>query len=219
MKTSDFIEKHQKDDIRKLALQAAKYPDVDFPFALRQIAGRQIAAVKIPSWSGRGEMLYPAHLSLEQCSSEITARYKASVFQGKKLVDLTGGFGVDCAFLANGFEEVVYVERKAELCEIARANFRALALHHVKVCNEEAEFYLKEMPPVDSIFLDPARRDKHGKKTVLISDCEPDVELLQQQLLKKARSVWVKFSPMLDISLAINQLHNTTEVHVVAVDN
>ena len=219
LKTSDFIQQHQHDDIRKLALQAAKYPDIDFPFALQQIAGKQIAAVKIPSWNGREDILYPAHLSLEQCSSEITARYKASLFQGKKLVDLTGGFGVDCAFLANEFEEVVYVERKPDLCEITLSNFRVLSLNHVKVCNEEAELYLKKMLPADCIFLDPARRDKHGQKTVLISDCEPNVEMLQEQLLKKAQSVWIKFSPMLDISLAINQLPNTTEVHVVAVDN
>jgi len=217
--TSDFIAKHQYEDIRKLALQAAKYPNVDFPFALQQIAGKQIASVKIPSWSRREDILYPAHLSLEQCSSEITARYKASLFQGKKLVDLTGGFGVDCAFLADGFEEVVYVEQKPELCEIARSNFHTLSLNHIKVCNEQAEIYLKEISSVDCIFLDPARRDKHGQKTVLISDCEPNVEALQQLLLEKAQSVWIKYSPMLDISLAINQLPNTTEVHVIAVDN
>ena len=215
----DFIKNHLNDDIRKLALQAAKYPDVNIPFALQQISGRQIAAIKIPSWSEREDILYTTHLSLEQCSSEITARYKASLLQGEKLVDLTGGFGVDCAFLADAFEEVVYVERKPELCKIAHSNFCALSLNNIKVCNEEAELYLKEMDWADCIFLDPARRDKHGQKTVLISDCEPNVEMLQKQLLKKAQSVWIKFSPMLDISLAINQLPNTTEVHVVAVDN
>ncbi len=218
-KTSGFIAKHQHDDIRKLALQATKYPDIDFSFALKQIAGKQIAAVKIPSWSRREDILYPAHLSLEQCSSEITAQYKSSLFQGRKLVDLTGGFGVDCAFLSGGFEEVVYVEQNPELCEIARSNFRALSLNHITVCNCQAEFYLKEISPVDCIFLDPARRDKHGQKTVQISGCEPNVQALQQQLLEKARTVWIKYSPMLDISLAVNQLVNTTEVYVIAVDN
>ncbi len=218
-KTSDFIAKYQHEDVRKLALQAAKYPDVDFSFALQQIAGRQIAAVKIPSWGGREDILYPVHLSLEQCSSEITARYKASLFRGGKLVDLTGGFGVDCAFLSDGFEEVVYVEQKKELCEIAHANFRTLSLNHIKVCNEQAEIFLKEMLPVDCIFLDPARRDRHGQKTVSISDCEPDVERLQEELLRKAQTIWIKYSPMLDISLAVSQLPKTTEIHVIAVDN
>ena len=217
--TSEFIKKHQNDDVRKLALQATKFPDVDFVFVLRQIAGKQIAAVKIPSWSERDDILYPAHLSLEQCSSEITARYKATLFRGKKLVDLTGGFGVDCAFVANGFEEVVYVEQNSELCEIAQSNFHSLSLHHIKVCNETAENYLKEISSADCIFLDPARRNKHGQKTVLISDCEPNVEILQELLLKKAKSVWIKFSPMLDISLAVSQLPHTKDVYVVAVDN
>jgi 16S rRNA G966 N2-methylase RsmD len=218
-KTSDFIAKHRHDDIRKLALQAAKYPDVDFHFALQQIAGKQIAAVKIPSWSEREDIRYPVHLSLEQCSSEITARYKASLFRGGKLVDLTGGFGVDCAFLSGGFEEVAYVEQKRELCETAHANFRALSLNHIKVCNSQAEIFLKEMFPADCIFLDPARRDRHGQKTVLISDCEPDAGKLQEELLKKAPTVWIKYSPMLDISLAVSQLPKTTEIHVIAVDN
>jgi len=218
-KTSDFIQKHRKDDIRKLALQAAKFPDVDFAFALRQITGKQIAAVKIPTWNERDDILYPAHLSLEQCSSEITARYKSTLFQGKKWVDLTGGFGVDCAFVAPEFEVVVYVEQHLELCEMAQSNFHSLSLHHIKVCNETAENYLKEMSSADCIFLDPARRNKHGQKTVLISDCEPNVKMLQKLLLKKAKSVWIKFSPMLDISLAVSQLPNTTEVHIVAVDN
>ena len=219
MKTSEFIQQHQHDDIRKLALQAAKYPDVDFPFALRQIAGRQIAAIKIPSWYSKEEIIYPPHLSLEQCSSEITALYKASLFQGKKLVDLTGGFGIDCSFLSPKFREVAYVERQPDLCEIALSNFKTLSLNHVKVYCMESGLYLEEMDPVDCIYLDPARRDKHGKKTVSISDCEPDVERLKDRLIEKAQSVWVKFSPMLDISLALTQLPMTTEIHVVAVDN
>ncbi len=219
MKTSEFIQKHQKEDIRKLALQADIYPDIDFSFALRQIAGRQIAAAKIPSWYNHEQIIYPPHLSLEQCSSESTALYKASLLQGNKLVDLTGGFGIDCAFLAPNFKEVTYVERQPGLCEIALSNFETLSLNHVKVCCMESELYLENMAPVDCIYLDPARRDKHGKKTVLISDCEPDVEALKEKLLEKAHTVWIKFSPMLDISLALDQLSGTTEIHVVAVDN
>ena len=98
--TRQFINEHQSDDVRNLALQARKYPDVDIPAAITQIAGRQIAAEKIPSWKEIDDIWYPKHLSLEQCSSEITARYKASLLQGESLADLTGGFGIDCSFLA-----------------------------------------------------------------------------------------------------------------------
>ena len=98
--TLRFIHEHCKDDVRNLALQAPKYPGVDMPVALTQIAGRQAAAEKIPSWYAEEGILYPRHLSLEQCSSEATARYKASIipeFSSGTLADLTGGFGIDCA--------------------------------------------------------------------------------------------------------------------------
>lgn len=101
--TLRFIREHCKDDVRSLALQAPKYPGVDMPVALTQIAGRQAAAEKIPSWHEEEGVLYPRHLSLEQCSSEATARYKASIIPGSSsgtLTDLTGGFGIDCAFLS-----------------------------------------------------------------------------------------------------------------------
>ena len=102
--TLRFIREHCKDDVRSLALQAPKYPGVDMPVALTQIAGRQAAAEKIPSWHEEEGVLYPRHLSLEQCSSEATARYKASIIPESSsgtLTDLTGGFGIDCAFLSH----------------------------------------------------------------------------------------------------------------------
>ena len=184
--TRQFINRHQSDDVRDLALQARKYPNVDMQAAITQIAGRQIATEKIPSWKEIEDIRYPKHLSLEQCSSEITARYKARLLQGKTLADLTGGFGVDCAFLAGRFNAVTYVERQKELCEIAGHNFRILRLNHISIRNEDGTDYLNMMSPADCIFLDPARRGEHGNKTVAISDCEPDVAGLEKLLLEKA---------------------------------
>lgn len=217
--TQLFIRKHQSDDVRDLALQAKKYPDVDMPTAITQIAGRQIAAEKIPSWKEIEDIWYPRHLSLEQCSSEITARYKASLLQGESLTDLTAGFGIDCSFLATGFTSATYVERQEELCEIAAHNFPILNLNHITVRNEDGIAYLKEMSPVDCLFLDPARRNEHGGKTVAISDCEPDVAELEELLLSKANRVMVKLSPMLDLSLALKELEHTQEVHIISVNN
>lgn len=217
--TQLFIREHQSDDVRALALQAKKYPDVDMPTAITQIAGRKIAAEKIPSWREIEDIWYPKHLSLEQCSSEITARYKASLLQGESLADLTAGFGIDCSFLAAGFKTVTYVERQKELCEIATHNFPILNLNHITVKNEDGVAYLKEMSPVDCLFLDPARRNEHGGKTVAISDCEPDVAKLEGLLLSKANRVMVKLSPMLDLSLALKALEHTQEVHILSVNN
>ena len=217
-KTLHFIEEHVGDDVRSLALQAGKFPDVDMSAAIVQIAGRQIAKDKIPSWHRTLGLLYPRHLSMEQCSSEATALYKASLVQGDTFADLTGGLGIDCSFMARKFREVDYVERQEELCELAKHNFPLLGLN-IRVYNSDAVDYLQGMQPVDCLFLDPARRDGHGGKTVAISDCEPDVGVLEEQLLSKASRVVIKLSPMLDLSLALNTLKHVHEVHVVSVNN
>ncbi|MDD3036854.1 SAM-dependent methyltransferase [Bacteroides sp.] len=217
--TQVFIREHQTDDVRALALQAKKYPDVDMPTAITQIAGRQVATEKIPSWKKIEDIWYPKHLSLEQCSSETTARYKARLIQGESLVDLTGGFGIDCSFLATRFRSVIYVERQEGLCEIAAHNFPILGLDHISIKNEDGVAYLKTMLPVDCIFIDPARRNEHGGKSVAISDCEPNVAELEELLLKKANKVMVKLSPMLDLSLALKELQFTQEVHIISVNN
>ena len=109
--TKTFVQQHAKEDVRTLALQAKRYPEVDMPVAIRQIAGRQIAERKIPSWAACEEIMYPVHLSMEQCSSETTARYKQKVIANhpsnhRTLTDLTGGLGVDCSFMAECFEQV-----------------------------------------------------------------------------------------------------------------
>ena len=216
--TLRFIEENLKADVRSLALQAKKYPQVDMAMAVVQIAGRQIAEAKLPSWYRTGGLLYPKHLSMEQCSSEVTAIYKASLLQGETFADLTGGFGIDCSFLSRRFKKADYVERQAELCELAGHNFPLLGLE-IDVHNEDGVEYLKRMQPVDCLFLDPARRDGHGGKTVAISDCEPDVSMLEDLLVEKAKTVMVKLSPMLDLSLALKTLKNVREVHVVSVNN
>ena len=216
--TLRFIEENIRADVRSLALQAKKYPKVDMAMAVVQIAGRQIAEAKVPSWSCVEGLLYPKHLSMEQCSSEVTALYKASLVEGKTFADLTGGFGIDCSFLSRRFKKADYVERQAELCELAKHNFPLLGLN-IEVHNEDGVEYLKRMDPVDCLFLDPARRDGHGGKTVAISDCEPDVSMLEDLLVEKAKTVMVKLSPMLDLSLALKTLKNVREVHVVSVNN
>lgn len=217
--TQRFIREHSYDNIRSLALQTKKYPAVDMTVAITQIAGRQMAAEKIPSWRELEDILYPRHLSMEQCSSELTARYKATLAKGESLTDLTGGFGIDCAFLATGFRSVTYVERQEELCEIAAHNFPLLNLNHIIVHNKDGVEYLREMSPVDYIFLDPARRNEHGGKTTAISDCEPNVAELENLLLSKSKQVMVKLSPMLDLSLAVKELQHTQEIHIISINN
>ena len=218
LETLRFIEENARADVRSLALQAKKYPQVDMSMAVVQIAGRQIAEAKVPSWYRTEGLLYPKHLSMEQCSSEATAIYKAGLVEGDTFADLTGGFGIDCSFLSRKFKQADYVERQSELCELAEHNFPLLGLK-IGVHNEDGVEYLKQMHPVDVLFLDPARRDGHGGKTVAISDCEPDVSALEDLLVEKAKKVMVKLSPMLDLSLALKALKYVQEVHIVSVNN
>jgi len=217
--TLQFLRLHANDDPSKLALQARKYTDVDMPFVIRQISGRKVAAEKVPSWADCEEILYPPHLSMEQCSSEATARYKATLVEGETFVDLTGGFGIDCAFVSGKFNRAGYVERNPELCQLAAHNFQVLGLNQIETHNADAREHLEAMDKVDCIYIDPARRDGHGGKTVAVADCEPNVAQLSPLLLQKADRVMIKLSPMLDISLALEALPDTAEVHIVSVGN
>ena len=220
--TIAFIRQNADADVRQLALRGTKDPEVDLPFALDQIAGRQTARHKLPSWAAIDGIVYPPHLSMEQCSSEQTARYKASLIgSGGTMVDLTGGFGVDFSFLARGFQRAVYVERQEHLCAIARENFRLLGLSQAEVVCGDSTDYLQAMPPVDFIYADPARRDNHGARTYGIGDCTPDVLALRDLLLSKARQVLLKLSPMLDWRKAVSDLGEqyVREVHIVSVGN
>ena len=234
----EFIEKHLKDDVNRLAL--AKFPEgIDREFVIRQIHARQVLSKKLPSWAENDELVFPKKLSLEQCSSELTAKYKAELLSTKSheitlkefhedscsladekriLIDLTGGMGVDTAFLSDNFDKTYYVEMQEELCEIAKHNFNILN-KNIEVVNDNAEHFLTICDEVDCIYLDPARRDEYGRKMVSLHDCSPDVVELHDILLKKAKRVLVKVSPMLDIEMVKKELKDITEIHVVAVRN
>jgi len=219
--TRKFVLDHRSEDVRKLALQTQSFAgsDIDFPWALTQISGRQFAENKIPLWFQSSEIVYPPHLALEQCSSEQTARYKAGLLSGISFVDLTGGFGVDFAFISGNFKESCYVEKQKELCEIAAANFKVLGLNSARIISADAIEYLEKMSPVDAIFIDPGRRSTSGKKVFKMEAAEPDVLKMQDLLLEKSGNVLIKLSPMLDISMALKLLKNVAEVHVVSLEN
>ena len=217
--TWDFIRQHAADDVRKLALQGTKDAAVDLSMALQQIAGRQTALKKLPSWAAVERVLYPPHLNMEQCSSEQTARYKAGLAgSGDTYVDLTGGLGVDFYWMSQGFKQRYYVERNAELCELVEHNFRTLG-HSCSVCCCDTATYLTSMPHADVVFLDPARRNEHGGRTYDIKDCTPNILELLPLLMEKADKVILKLSPMLDWPKAVDDLQYVREVHIVSVDN
>ena len=286
MTTAEFIQEYREKDTRQLALQSARFPDVDMPYALDQIKGWQTARRKLPTWAACDGIVYPPHLSMEQCSSEPTAQYKLNLAMewagrvesselrvesleeevesselrvesseegvesselrvesleggvdnsseqpatlnsqlstlnshASSMTDLTGGFGVDFSFTSCAFASATYVERNAQLCHMVEHNLPLLGIDNAKVVCADAVDYLSTLDMQTMIFLDPARRDQHGAKTVMLADCTPDVVQLLPQLLKKSRFTMLKLSPMLDWHKAVEDLQGTVrEVHIVSV--
>ena len=238
--TRQFVSQHADDDVRLLALQAHATAGIDLPWALDQIRGRQVAQRKVPSWAAVDGIVYPPHLSMEQCSSEATARYKAQLVRrlldgaapspAPLFADLTGGFGVDFSLMAQAARgwRTVYVERNPQLCDLARHNLPLLGLEDAEVvCATADEFLaarLQEGVGDCLFYLDPARRDDHGGRTYALADCSPNVlELLDRLAGRQGgrRRVLLKLSPMLDWRKAVGDLgpQTVSEVHIVSVQN
>lgn len=218
--TLAFISRHADADVSRLALNHHGEAGVDMPFALNQIAGLQTARTKLPLWAACDGIVYPSRLAMEQCSSQFTAQYKSALVVGDSLLDLTGGLGVDFSFMSRRVARATYVEQNETLCRAAQHNFAALGLTHVEVCHTTAEQYLlQHHETVDTIYLDPARRNASGGRTYAIADCTPDVSALAPTLLERSRRVLVKLSPMLDVTAVVRQLPAVTELHIVSVDN
>lgn len=222
MTNEEFIAQNKDADVKMLALK--KVPeDINLRYCLQQIAGQQVAEKKLPLWARTEGIVYPVKLSLEQCSSEQAAFYKqqivARLLPGKRqgMVDLTGGFGIDFTYLAKLFAEADYVEQNKDLCEIAQHNFPLLGLSKVRIHNEICEEFFDEMGDFCLVYLDPSRRDADGRKVISLSDCSPNIETIQTELLEHAPIVMVKLSPMLDIDDTLRRLNNVSEVHVVSV--
>ncbi len=223
---SSFIESHIGADVRDLALRLKAAEDFRPKYVLQQIAGRQAMRRKMPVWAENPRIVYPVHLSVEQCSSEATANYKRGIVErfctdisGKMFADLTGGFGVDFSVMSARFSKAFYVERNADLCAIAEHNFKALGIENHSIVNGDgADFIKKSGEHFGVVFIDPARRDSAGGKTVHVQDCEPNILDFQDVLMTKTDIAIIKLSPMLDISECLLRLKNIREIHVLAVD-
>ncbi len=215
----------------------------------RNLAEREYAKKKLPQWTDIDGIIYPRHISLEQCSSEQTAKYKSQLLSAKTtnlnvcanreqlsslklprcsqtkrrslntFVDLTGGFGVDCYYIGKNFKSAFYIEQNPDLCETVKHNYKLLDFSQCTVICQDATNYLAQMPQADVIYIDPARRDGNGKRTYNICDCTPDVTKINDLLLQKADKVMIKLSPMFDWHKAVKVLHGVTEVHIVSVRN
>lgn len=214
-----FVQEHEGEDPARLLLAADRWPEMDVRRAARAIAGRRKMREKVPAWYAHPALDYPSTLSLEQCSSEETARYKqAFVPAGSRIADLTGGLGVDSWALSQRAAETHYCERNPQLCATARHNFAVLDAA-IQVHEGDGIEWLRQQPEkFDLIYLDPARRDKTARRVYDIADCEPNLLEIKKLLLSRADRVLAKLSPMADISRTLAQLPETRELHVLGVD-
>ncbi len=222
-KLQQFITTHADSDPTALMLRKKQFPDIDMETAVRCILGRKKIAAKLPDWLRFPDLLFPATLSLEQSSSQATAAYKQRfVSEDHRVADLTGGFGADSFYLSRKAAKVDYFERNGELTDCVRENFRTMSGDNITVRNCEVTAEVLASMPADTydlIYLDPARRGKAGQRVFSISDCEPDVSLLKDELLRIAPRVLVKVSPMADISALHAIFPEAVEFHVLSVHN
>jgi len=220
MKHRQFINDHLYSDPLKLALKKSPFPDISMRELLVQIEGKRKAKEKIPSFFQTDDIIYPPSVSMEQCSSEQTALYKASLCGGNQLVDLTGGFGVDTWMFSKKFDNVVYCEKDEALVNIARHNFSVLQAQNIDIQHGDGLDFLKQQTQTfDWIYIDPSRRDQYNRKMQALSDCTPDVVENLDFLFQYGNRIMLKTSPMLDIDKAVSDLKHVEAIHIVAVKN
>ena len=214
-----FIRTHAADDTHRLLLSAHRYPGIDVSFVVQQLEGRRKAAEKFPSLLANADFIYPVKLSMEQCSSEQTATYKASLIKGLSVVDITGGLGIDALFMSKTATSLCYVEQNVELHEIATHNFAACKASVESHSGDGIDFLRTSNRHFECIYLDPARRDRQSNKLVRLDACEPNVLEYKELIFEHADRFLLKASPMLDITQAVKELGCVSHVHVVAVRN
>lgn len=195
------------------------FPEIESKELANQISAKNKSAKKLPTWYRAKGIYYPAMLSIEQCSSESTAAYKAKLVKGNSLIDLTGGFGVDSYYFARATNRVVHCELNADLSAIVAHNTQALDLKNMTCFAGDGLEYLKNSDSTfDTIYLDPARRSTAGK-VFMLKDCTPNVIAYLDLLLAKAPRIIVKTAPLLDLTAGLKELKNVSEVHIVSVKN
>lgn len=238
-KLTKFVSEHISDDITRLILDKARWPETDMDLAVSCIESRRKLKGKVQEWYDEPELIFPVKLSAEQCSSSATGKYKARLaghiagLSGLApsqwhIADLTGGLGVDSWFFSQEAGAVLYNEMQKPLCDAATHNFNILGASNITISNHAVsaetsgdiertpEELLSSFRP-DIVYMDPARRGEGGKKVFLIEECTPDILKLKEDIFSICRHILIKLSPMADISMVCKRLGSSCrEVHIVA---
>lgn len=217
-----FIRSHAKDNVEQIALKYGKKKDFPLKAALLQIKARQRAKQKLPQWCKHDSIVFPSLVAVEQASSQPTAEFKANLFSGGTMFDLTGGLGADSLAFADRFSRVIYLEKERLLAECARHNFQVLGKNNIVIEHAGAEKFLLEKKSEDKpdlIYVDPDRRAGSSRKSFRFEESEPDIVKLLPTFKKHAENILIKTSPLMDIREAHRSLSSVSHTWVIGLDN
>ncbi|WP_396148903.1 class I SAM-dependent methyltransferase [Flavobacterium sp.] len=216
----EFINSSLQANISKLALSKNPFPEVDWKEIINQIVSKNKSQHKLPTWFNTDNIYYPPSISIEQTSSEITAKYKSELISGTSLIDLTGGFGVDDYYFSKKFERVIHCERNVALSEIVQHNYGVLNVTNITcLAQNSTDVLMQSDRTFDWIYIDPSRRSDVKGKVFLLKDCLPNVPENLSLYFSKSQSILIKTAPILDITAGCMELENIKSIHIVAIEN
>jgi len=214
----NYINANLSTDLHSLLLKKSPFPDISMQEIVQQIKGKQVAQKKFPFLLKEG-IIFPPQLNVEQSSSEKTALYKSDILKGKKIIDLTSGFGIDAYYLSKNFNEITLVEQNTELLEIVEHNWNVLEKKATFINQKLEDFLNQNKDTFDVIYLDPARRDNNKNKVFLLEDLSPNILEIQEKLLSISNEVVIKLSPLIDLKYLISVVPNIFRIEIMAVKN
>lgn len=213
-----YINANLNTDLHSLLLKKSPFPEVSMQEIVQQIKGKQVAQKKFPFLLKDG-IIFPPQLNLEQSSSEKTAFYKSGILKGKKIIDLTSGFGIDAYYLSKNFDDITLIEQNADLLEIVENNWSVLE-KKARFINQKLEDFLNQnQETFDVIYLDPARRDHNKNKVFLLEDLSPNILEIQEKLLSISNEVVIKLSPLIDLKYLVSVLPHISRIDIIALKN
>lgn len=215
-----FITANLNANSTELAFQKNPFPNVDWKDIINQIVTKQKAKLKLPTWFTSENIIYPSKISLEQTSSELTAKYKSSLVSGASLIDLTGGFGVDDFYFSKTIKHVTHCEINDALSKIVTHNFSQFNIKNCDCIVGDSQQILEDLnQKFEWIYIDPSRRNDTKGKVFMLKDCSPNVPELIDFYFNYTSNILIKTAPILDISAGVLELKNVKEIHIVAVEN
>ena len=215
-----FIDDHIDTVVDALALKKNPFPEIEWIDILHQIQSKQKAKLKLPTWYSHENILYPHPVSIEQTSSELLAQFKASLIPGTRLIDLTGGFGVDCFYFSQQFNEVVHCEHNTTLSDLVKHNYEQLNRENITCLSGDSTVILDNLSQsFDWIYIDPARRADNKQKVFMLQDCQPNVPENLEHYFSFTSQILIKTAPLLDIHAGLSELQNVKKVIIVAFEN